>query len=524
MATTNTSLTTNQKPNTNILLKNITTNTSIKQPNTLNKPPNTLNKPPNTLNKPPNTTTNKPPNTTTNKPPNTTTNKPPNTTTNTITNKPLNTTPNTPLTKPSNTPSNTPINTPKNGNINKNEISVNNTINGYQSNKNSNETIKTTKQEMVEYGSIITDNYLLLLGVSSALIICIILYFFSESFRVGRILDKMLLYQGFQRLSSINYIKMGQYRLGDMHISSAYNAAHSGYQMYDYTSKKMVLSVLQSGVRYLEFNVFNNVFGKNAYPVVSMGYKKGEWKMMISDTPLETIFEIISENAFKIHDGVDGVFTPDDPIFIGLNLNTNSNLSCLNLIAFLITKYFRNRLLPNQYSYQNSDDIGDISLELLMGKVVFFASDGFQGSGLEEIINYSWDNIDNNPNHSLQRIHYSTLKDPAFNERQLIKYNKTKMTIVIPHEEGDFFNTNYSPIKALECGCQFIAMEFQYIDNNMDMYITKFKKKTMLLKTNKLRKGKTGNTDNISDMEEDMEEEIEEDDKADAIVIASDAY
>ena len=33
-----------------------------------------------------------------------------------------------------------------------------------------------------------------------------------------------------------------------------------------------------------------------------------------------------------------------------------------------------------------------------MGKVVFFSSDGFQGSGLEEIINYSWDNIDNNPN------------------------------------------------------------------------------------------------------------------------------
>ena len=34
-----------------------------------------------------------------------------------------------------------------------------------------------------------------------------------------------------------------------------------------------------------------------------MGYKKGEWKMMFSDTPLETIYEIIANNAFKLYDG-----------------------------------------------------------------------------------------------------------------------------------------------------------------------------------------------------------------------------
>jgi len=331
------------------------------------------------------------------------------------------------------------------------------------------------------------DNYLLLLGITSALIICLIIYFFSESFRVGRTIDKMIVYQGFQRITSVDYIKFGELRLGDMYVASAYNAAHSGYQMYDYTSKKIVLSLLQSGARYLEFNVFNSVFGEKAIPVVSMGYKKGEWKMMVSDTPLEYIFQIIAENAFKVHDGKEGVFNPDDPIFIGLNLNTNSNLSCLNLIGFLITKYFRDRLLPNDYGYQNSDDMADIKISELMGKVVFFSSDGFQGSGLEEIINYSWDNIDNNPNHNLQRIHYSKLKEPGFNEKKLIDFNKKGLTIVVPHVEGDFFNTNYNPIKAFECGCQFVAMEYQYIDSNMDMYITKFKNKSLLLKGDKLR-------------------------------------
>ena len=389
--------------------------------------------------------------------------------------------------KTSNSQSNTPLNTKTNVNTTKKEVSINNALDKYQSNQMSNETIKTTKEEMVEYGSIIMDNYLLLLGITSALIICLIIYFFSESFRVGRTIDKMMVYQGFQRITSVDYIKFGELRLGDMYVASAYNAAHSGYQMYDYTSKKIVLSLLQSGARYLEFNVFNSVFGEKAIPVVSMGYKKGEWKMMVSDTPLEYIFQIIAENAFKVHDGKEGVFNPDDPIFIGLNLNTNSNLSCLNLIGFLITKYFRDRLLPNDYGYQNSDDMADIKISELMGKVVFFSSDGFQGSGLEEIINYSWDNIDNNPNHNLQRIHYSKLKEPGFNEKKLIDFNKKGLTIVVPHIEGDFFNTNYNPLKAFECGCQFVAMEYQYIDSNMDMYITKFKNKSLLLKGDKLR-------------------------------------
>jgi hypothetical protein len=383
------------------------------------------------------------------------------------------------------------LNAPEINNTKK-ELSINNTISSYKNNdiKNGikNENIKTTQEEMIEYGNVITNNYMLLLGVTSALIICIIIYFLSETFRVERARSKMLAYQGFQRISSIDYIKLGDLRLGDMYVSSAYNAAHSGYQMYDYTSKKIVLSLLQSGVRYFEFNVFNSTFGDKAYPVVSMGYKTGEWKMMITDTPLESIFDIIVNNAFKVNDGVEGSFNPDDPVFIGLNLNTNSNLSCLNLIAFLITKYFRDRLLPNDYSFQNSDGIADIKLAELIGKVVFFASDGFQGSGLEEIINYSWDNIDNNPKHKMQRIHYSTLIEPGFNELQLIEYNKTGLTIVVPHMEGDFYNTNYEPTKAFELGCQFVAMEFQYIDSNMNMYITKFKNKALILKDISLQK------------------------------------
>ena len=272
-------------------------------------------------------------------------------------------------------------------------------------------------------------------------------------------------------------------------ISSAYNAAHSGYQMYDYTSEDIVLSILQSGARYLEFNVFNSEFGQKAHPVVSMGYKTGEWKMMINDTPLELILEIIAKNAFTVYDSKEGVSNPDDPLFIGLNLNTNNNLDCLNLIAYLITNLFNERLLPNAYSFQNNDNIADIKMSNLTGKVILFASNGFQGSGLEEVVNYSWDNTDNNPNHSLQRLHYSKLSETGFNKHNLIEYNRTGFTIITPHMEGDIANNNYNPMLAFELGCQFVSMEFQYIDSNMDYYITKFKEHSFILKDENLQKG-----------------------------------
>lgn len=355
--------------------------------------------------------------------------------------------------------------------------------------------LQTVKEATGVY-EIVSENYIILLAVTSAIIIISIIYFFSQTFRVGRAIDHMQTYQSYQNLNSIDLGVYGETRLGDYHVSSAYNASHVGYQMFDYTSEKIVLSALQAGARYLEFNVFNSEFGSSSFPVASMGYKKGEWKMMVNDTPLETIFEIIANNAFKVFDGVEGCHNNDDPVFIGLNLNTNSNLSCLNLLGLLITKLFGERLLPNAYSFQGNDAIADITQAQLMGKVVIFSSDGFQGSGMEEIVNYCWDNPTNSENHAMRRYLWSDLTVPGFNTQELIDFNRRGLTIVVPHKEGDFFNTNYNPVIAKELGCQFIAMEFQYVDANMDYYITLFKEHSMVMKDDSLLKNSSNHRNN----------------------------
>jgi hypothetical protein len=394
-----------------------------------------------------------------------------------------------------NTKTNTNTNT-KNANMNTN-IKTNNSKgnNSISQNTNQNPVSNKANSAAIEAGEgefkayeVITDNYVLIMGITVAIIVIIIIYFFSETFRVRRSISNMTTYTEFLTLKSLDYARLGNTRIGDYAIASAYNAAHAGYQMYDYSSEKIVLQALRSGARYLEFNIFNSEYGEKAFPVVSMGYKQGEWKMMIKDTPLELILEIIAENAFKLNDGAEGVDNPDDPLFIGLNLNTNSNLACLNMAGYLLTQYLGSRFLSNKYSFQNSDEIAEITMNEAMGKVIIFSSDGFQGSGLEEIVNYSWDNTTNNPNHALRRLHYTDITAPGFNKQDLINFNKTGFTIIIPHKEGDFLNTNYNPIPAFEMGCQFVAMEYQYIDNNMDYYITKFKNNSMVMKDRKLQK------------------------------------
>lgn len=333
----------------------------------------------------------------------------------------------------------------------------------------------------------LVENYIIISGVFLAIVILLIIFFTSKTFRVGRRITRMNVIEKFQELQTFQYSKFGNIKLSDCRINSTYNSCHSGYQMFDYTSEDILLKKLQCGVRYFEFNIFNSEFGDKAIPVVSNGYKKGEWKMMLNNTPLEYCFDTLSKNAFKIKEGINGVPNPEEPLFIGLNLNTNNNIDCLDILADIILDYFRDRLLHTKYSYQSFNDLPSMKLNQLMEKVVIFSSDGFQGSGLEELVNYSWDNIDNNPEHLMQRIHYSEIEKENFNSKKLVDFNKKGLTIVVPHKENDFYTKNYNPMNALNYGCQFVTMNTHYIDKSLDIYISLFKNHSILIKPKNLR-------------------------------------
>lgn len=321
------------------------------------------------------------------------------------------------------------------------------------------------------------DAYSIIFLITIIIIFIIILYFLSKPYALSYAKSTADLYIKFNEITSLNYRKMGTTKLGRCMIASAYNAPLLGSQMLGYTSEEILLPLLKSGIRYFEFNIFNSNLRTDAIPIVSNGYKNGEWKLTINTTTLEDCVKVLSANAFAISkNDKEGCPNPDDPLFIGLNLNTNNNIYTLDLVATILKKYFKHNLMDSKYAYQN-ENLASTPLNDFRGKVCVLSSRGFEGSKLEEFINGCWDG------NNIRRMHYMQLENA--NLQSIREYNKKNLTIIIPHQEGDFFTVNYNPSLAIDCGCQFIAMNYQILDENIDAMITTFKNKSIVLKVKK---------------------------------------
>jgi hypothetical protein len=351
-------------------------------------------------------------------------------------------------------------------------------------------------------------NSLFMVILGGLTILFVFLFFFSQKYRVGRSLNNLDIYIKFQNMESLKLGGLKDYRLCDFYVLSSYNTALSGTQMFDYVTTDMVKKVLQTGARYLEFQVFGDQYGPDAEPVVSSGYKQGEWKLSLNTLYFEDVIKTIKEHAFKIYDGTDGSPNYLDPLIISLDLKTNYNYFVNNKIQKIITKYLLDRLLDPTYNYQ-SKNVAKTPIRDLMGKVIIFSSDQFQGSNLAEIVNYSW------AFPQLKRYHYSELKNQSSSSSagsitsdisnffisssvtdtaktietgQITKFNASGLSIIYPHQEGDILTSNYDPSIGWDLGCQFVGMNFQTMDTNMDKYINKFRYKAFVLKPEALRK------------------------------------
>jgi hypothetical protein len=470
-----------------------------------------------------------------------------------------------------------------------------------QNNKQSGKENNTTKSKSIpEPMMYVTDNYIIILGLFIAFITLVLLYFFSKTFNVGRVKEKMKLYNLYQKISDFEYrqSESGTLALKDVQVASAYNAANMGSQMLSYTSEHILTQVLRSGARYIELNIFSSKFGQDGIPVIDGGFKRGEWKLMLNSTTFEQAIITIAQNAFKPLESEGGAPNSGDPLFLALNLSTGHNIYCLDKVADILVDYFSDKLLEAKYAYQFNNNVQDIKMNDLQGKVVIFASSGYEGSKLEELVNSTWVDETNGGNELLLpmstsegftsdelntikkvmdkrvmnkkdkvfgqnkqylnsvdlnsvdlnsvditnpatdneledksvklsevikrefgndlaknrktrnadkfqdvdielptvddssdphsttpniiRISASIFSNPGFDGTRLKNHNKTGITIVVPHVEGDYLTRNYDPTQAWDLGCQFVAMNYQEIDENMDTYITHFETKAIL--------------------------------------------
>lgn len=257
---------------------------------------------------------------------------------------------------------------------------------------NSNSNSKSSYDSIIENITPDMENYTIVLGVFLAFIILFGMFFISKTFNVGRTVERIKMYERYQKITNYQYRNKsyGDLKLKDVSMLSSYNSCLNNGQMLTYTSENILKQIIKSGARFVEFNVFSSKFGVGGKPVISNGYKRGEWKLTLNSVPFENVIATLKDNAFKTLSTDGGAPNPNDPLFISLNLSTGYNIYCLDLMADILLDYFNERLLDPKYAFQFSNNIHDIKMTELENKVVIFASNGFEGSKLEELVNGVW--------------------------------------------------------------------------------------------------------------------------------------
>lgn len=309
-------------------------------------------------------------------------------------------------------------------------------------------------------------------------------YYISENYRISLVLDNMNVYDSVMQLSDSTFKKndMKQdYKLCDYYIASSFRSVIGKNQLFDYSSNRILKQILKSGARFIWFDIFNSDLSESPTPVVGNGYKEGNWNLSLNSLKFDECCKTIASNAFTS----GKVNNPNDPLILGLNLNTQNNLSSLRKIKKSIIKHLGHKLMDVHYGY-NKVDFSQLPISKLKQKVIIFSSTGFEKSDLAEIINGCWDD-------TMKKIVYKSI-DPNINVTEYVKenlntlknFNTTGLTIVTP-DPNTLFTRQYMPTYAWNNGCQFVNMYYQKPDKFMDEHINLFKNKSFVLKPKNLR-------------------------------------
>ena len=346
---------------------------------------------------------------------------------------------------------------------------------------------KFTQQEIKEQAAKlferVQENKKLIIFCVISLSLLMLAYFYSKNYRVSTSLYNMRSFRNFLYINSkLNTKDNLELKLGDFHIASAFRPYLAINQLLEYCSLDVMKHILSCGVRSVYIDVFNSSLGSNAEPVISSGFKTGQWKLSLNTLKFDDVCHLISSVVFS----AGYVNNPEDPFILCLNLNTNGNIKCLNKMKKTIFKRFKRRLLDNSYTY-SSKNMAQVPIKELFGKLIIFCSDGYQNSDLEELVNYSWDKPE------LKKISYHAL-DPKISKTSAIKmnafdvleYNKNNMTIVTPSEQS-YYTYNYHSPYFLDAGCQLVMMNYQKVDKQFEKYLTFFKNDSFVRKAANMR-------------------------------------
>lgn len=309
-------------------------------------------------------------------------------------------------------------------------------------------------------------------------------YITSETYRVGSAVIELNKYA---LASSIDYRYLFQEGrqdkpLKNFFVATSFRPYLAKNQLLEYASDRIVKQTVKCGPRCMVIDIYNDTLSDDAFPTISNGFEKGNWKLTLNSMTFDNLCRALSQTVFTS----GFVSNYDDPFILVLNLKTNGNYKCHDRIQETLYKYFKNKLLPSKFSY-GKGDLLNTKMKELMGKLVIMTNVAPNNSKLNEIVNFSIDRDD------FHKISYKSLVDEV-SASENIKLNtgdvriqmRENLALVVP-DENSFFTRNYNPQNFFDTGCQLIAMNYQRVDRYMEQYFNHFKNSSFVEKPKSLQ-------------------------------------
>lgn len=249
--------------------------------------------------------------------------------------------------------------------------------------------------------------------------------------------------------------------LRDFYVKTAYNCCAIGGFKNTYVSTCALKQIIRQGVRCLDMEIYS-LDGKPVVAVSSLN--DYNFKQSFNSIPLLDVMNVINNYAFS-----GGTCpNPNDPLVIHFRLKTDHN-DTIGKISDAIFMTVHNRLLGKDYSYEyQGNNLGAVEMKDLMGKVIIAVDKDnkkFLSTSLDEYVNIC-------SNSMFMRALRNHAVKYAPDMSELIEYNKKNMSITMPDLSGSDKNSPAS--LHLKYGCQFVGMNYQNYDSNLEFYETMF--------------------------------------------------
>jgi hypothetical protein len=188
--------------------------------------------------------------------------------------------------------------------------------------------------------------------------------------------------------------------------------------------------------------------------------------------PFDACCVSIANNAFN------SISSPvsSDPFILSLVFHTDKS-NVLNACAEILKTTCRQYMLDETYAFQRKN----LAVEPvcnLQRKLVIVSGGNVKGTLMDELVNLSW------ATSNLRRLTYTQASQPH-DSNELINYNRTHITMVVPDIEDDLVNTN--PQILFTYGCQWVMMNYGSLDSMMEIYMGEFQENSLVLKPDALR-------------------------------------